>query len=99
MKNWYIGQRIVALRDHPGEAFKVGDEFVIQGLKNSYCKCNSIDIDIGAREEGVGYCNECGATEPNPTDVCWFSELNFSPLDEIESAISELMESVNVVEV
>ena len=93
--NWYIGQDIVAIKDHTGGLFKRGDEFKIKGLCESPCKCKSrikgaILIDIGytdSRYSGT-QCISCGLVH----NEFWFREYRFAPLDPIKEAISQLME-------
>lgn len=92
--NWYIGQDIVAVRDHRKGIFKRGDEFKIKALRGSSCKCNDIEIDIGERLEDcdIMTCRICSTLIIEKTTIWWFSDLNFAPLDPIKEAISELME-------
>ena len=94
--NWYIGQDIVAVRDHGQGAFKRGDEFKIKGLTSSFCKCDAVQIDIGinplANHSDYSRCKICDTRTYSPK-IWWFSERNFAPLDPIKEAISELMES------
>lgn len=97
MKNWYIGQRIVAIRNHPNGLFKTGDEFTIKALKSAFCKCDYIAVDIGIRVSGKCFCSKCQIWDKETTDEWWIYSFYFSPLDEIESAISELMTEVNRV--
>jgi len=93
--NWYIGQDIVAVRDHIDGEYKAGDEFKIKGLCESPCKCKSrikgaILIDIGytdSRYSGTR-CLTCGLVH----DKFWFREYCFAPLEPIKEAISQLME-------
>lgn len=90
--NWYIGQEIVAVRDHPQGVFKEGDTFVIKGLRGSPCKCHSIDIDVGIKSSGGhSLCGVCGYRGGKNGLYWWFSEQNFAPLDTI-CDISELMD-------
>lgn len=101
MSNWYIGQRIVAIRNHSKGRFKVGDEFVIKGLQSSACKCNEVEIDIGHKHNYSGdkyefVCPDCNQPYPITSFTQWYSETNFSPLDKIEQAISELMWEVQI---
>lgn len=102
MSNWYIGQRIVAIRDHSQKVFKRGDEFTIKGLQTPECKCKGVEIDIGHKHnyDSNRYdfiCPYCIHRYPITSFIWWFDEVMFAPLDEMEQAISELMESVNVV--
>ena len=93
--NWYIGQDIVAINNHVSGNFKRGDEFKIKALRDSSCKCNDIEIDIGIRVDGydITCCRVCSTDILEKTTIWWFSDRNFAPLDPIKEAISELMES------
>jgi hypothetical protein len=97
--NWYIGQDIVAVRDHSQGIFKRGDEFKIKGLKQAPCNCKHIDIDVGFGSQGDF--NECaGCGFKNKSDLIWWiHETCFEPLDPIKEAISELMERTQVTEI
>lgn len=92
--NWHIGQRIVAIVDHPDGCFKKGQEFVIQGLRKSPCRCGYILIDIGKiTRKSFGYCLDCTGFYPKKDPTAWFWEKRFAPIDEWESFdISELTE-------
>ena len=96
MKNWYIGQRIVAIRDHGKGLFKRGDEFTIHGLRGSSCRCHHVEIDIGHRD--TPHYTRCVNCEnlTYSSGTLWFDEVSFAPLDELEQAIEELLEEVNV---
>ena len=98
--NWYIGQDIVAVRDHTNKVFKLGDEFKILGIIETPCKCGgSVMIDIGYFDPRfIGtQCPKCGFYFGDKQFV--FYESNFAPLDPIKEAISELMEESNVVKI
>ena len=90
---WYIGQRIVAIKSH-SPYYKIGDEFTIKGLRSPFCKCGYIMVNVGIPNI-IGHitttCGACHKTEPTE-NILFFPETNFSPLDEMEQAISELME-------
>ena len=78
---WYIGQRIVAVKDTL--QFKKGDEFVIKDITyGGVCKCDSIGFDIGLRNSaGDLYCCTCHTTVKNGY-VLWKDHTFFAPLDE-----------------
>lgn len=83
--NWYIGQRIIVIRNHSQGFFKKGDEFIIKGLSESICNCKGLLIDIGIRvnTRQVGRivrCRYCRGTYIK-SNVAWFSEINFQPFD------------------
>lgn len=82
MSNWYIGQRIVA----------------IKGLKQRPCGCNGLLIDIGYKAlSATDSCCYCPDRRRNLDGVWWYSDAMFAPLDELEQAISELLEETDVV--
>ncbi len=98
--NWYIGQDIVAVRDHEDKAYKAGDEFKIRGLRGSTCLCKVVEIDIGIIDnDGEYYCDCCGIESIEHTGLWWQDERDFAPLDPIKEAISELMEHTQVAPV
>lgn len=98
--NWYIGQDIVAIKDHDQGGFKMGDEFKIKGLSSSFCKCNYILIDIGVNplvnHSNYSRCSNCDS-RIYTANIWWFSERKFAPLEPMREAISELIkESLTV---
>lgn len=90
---WYIGQRIVAIKDHSEGRFKKGDEFTIKGLRMAPCGCGHVQIDIGLSDPSVTHnqCNRCGKEEKYK-GVLFYSERCFAPLEPIEEAIHNLLE-------
>jgi hypothetical protein len=95
--NWYIGQEIVAVKSHPHGHFVKGQDYVIKGLRDSQCKCNEVEIDIGVRDNYNAFCcKHCNTTIRGKFTVCFFSETNFAPK---QSTYSEAeIENVNVDE-
>lgn len=84
--NWYIGQKIVAVRDHSEGFFKIGQEFRIRSIKESICKCKKTLIDIGmdAGDEYDGASTNCRICK----SVCcvsfgemFFNERCFAPIE------------------
>ena len=99
--NWYIGQDIVAVRDHSDGKFKRGDEFKIKGLQLPQCKCKEVEIDVGHTHNlnGEKYdfiCVDCNTVYPIGSFIQWYGESCFAPLDPIKEAISELTEQTQV---
>lgn len=100
--NWYIGQRIVAVRSHSQGKFKKGDEFTIKGLRSSFCKCKEVEIDIGINGGGNGMlCPMCGM-DTEDGNVHWFSEIMFAPLqdhpDLSETTYEDIMQEIEQLE-
>lgn len=81
--NWYISQRVVAVKCHSQGLFKRGDEFVVKGLRGSLCKCRTILIDIGMEAWGIEMgCIKCNTHHiPNPSQIHWFHETCFAPIE------------------
>lgn len=88
---WYIGQPIVAIRNHSRGDFKKGDEFTIVSLMQAECRCKNVLIDIGIRCDYLGIvdCEDCGGVSEKGTNINWYDEVCFAPLD---TDISELIE-------
>ena len=93
--NWYIGQEIVAIRNHRQGVFKKGDTFTIKSLRGSRCNCGGILIDIGVNaREHIGLkvsCDTCRITYVKD-NIWWMHESNFYPID---FDISELTDILN----
>lgn len=90
MKNWYIGQEIVAIKDQYNGLFKEGDTFTIKSLRESPCACKNVDIHIGMYHEAkTEECLKCKSKLYRNTNIAWFNENSFKPLDELTD-ISEL---------
>lgn len=90
MKEFYVGQDVVAIRDHSQGKFKEGEVFPIKGLKNGCCEGSSLHIDIGVFRIGnIAQCPRCYSILES--DIIWFNSISFRPLDELTN-ISELTE-------
>lgn len=89
---WYIGQPIVAIRNHTKGKFKKGDEFTIKGLRTSNCYCPETEIDIGfLKEFNISSCPSCKKEWVENTNQSWFSEKSFAPLDVDISELTEIL--------
>jgi len=57
---FYIGQEVVAIRDHEGW-FKKGDEFRITSITPSQCACPGWEVTIGITDgDEFFHCDDCG---------------------------------------
>lgn len=93
--DWYIGQPIVAIKDHSQGDFKKGDEFTILGIHESFCTCKHILLDIGNRFDlrcQYVICKRCFLKYSRTSDVLWYNEVCFAPLD---GNIDELIETLH----
>jgi hypothetical protein len=92
MKNFYIGQEIVAIDDHSQGKFKTGNTFFIKSLRIGTCGCDTIDIDIGVlKTRDTQKCLQCGKVFINNTQSWWFDSKHFVPLDSLmNEEIAEL---------
>lgn len=93
MGNWYIGQDIVAIKDHIDGQFKEGETFVVKALTKAFCKCQKVLIDVGFKKNyNTLRCGQCN-TEKYVGDITqlFYSENNFAPLDTLAD-ITEITE-------
>jgi len=91
MKEFYVGQDVVAIEDHPQGKFRENDTFVTQGLRSPKCGCDFLEINIGLPTMALFHlCSFCGSTQ-NSEENCYFASTRFRPLDELTN-ISELTE-------
>ncbi len=103
--NWYIGQPIVAIKNHSYGMFKIGQEFEIKQLKLNPCRCGDRHVLIHV---GINYqnrfgvyrdeCANCKSKGPATTDpTTFFHERCFAPLDIDLSEIHEALKQTEPV--
>jgi len=92
--NWYIGQPIVAILNHSQGKFKKGDEFTIKGLRQNFCNCKGVNIDVGICSPGDTFeCDICNVKVPDLDIKHWFHEDCFAPVDVDISELTEIISS------
>lgn len=75
MSKFYIGQKIVAIKDHSQGVFKKGDEFTVFNI----VKCCEYLVDIGLKN-GIGsYCSYCN--KDISQNILFFNESRFAPIE------------------
>lgn len=99
--NWFINQDIVCIKTHSQGLVKEGDVFTIKGLREGYCKCTKVQINIGFTSIATtNKCSICHVGVKNTDSFSWLSENLFAPLDtltdisEIEEILSQPIESL-----
>lgn len=94
MSNWYIGQNILAVKDHTWGFIKKGAVYRIRGLRSGGCSCGKVEINIGvANPADAQTCKWCNFLTRNTDGFIWLCETNFAPIEEAD--LSELMEILN----
>ncbi len=103
--NWYIGQQIVAIVDHPDGFYKKDCVYVIYNIKDSSCLCPGKDFDIGVIwEESTGFiCDVCNYETlhlPIKNMIAWFHESDFAPLlsQEQEEELNDVIQNLIAIE-
>jgi hypothetical protein len=92
---FYIGQDIVAIKDHSQGRFKEGDIHIVKALREGFCNCVSLLIDIGVMDNiSINRCTKCRTTISDNKNTTWFGANYFKPLDELTN-IDELKEVLN----
>lgn len=94
---FYIGQKIVAIRNHSQGVFKEGDEFTVLNVMEAYCKCTAQLVDIGFSLQGRLYCNKC-RLDGGYSNIHFFGSENFAPLENYSNSFSIAMELVQEME-
>lgn len=86
---FYVGQRVVAICDHSEGAFKKGQEFVIQGIRPTNCKCGIWDVNVGILDDSYNtslfiMCGRCNTINRQTSDnkYWWFDATRFVPIQE-----------------
>lgn len=86
---WYIGQPIVAIKNHQKGRFKKGEEFTTKGLTQKQCCDKIILIDIGFGIDTV--CSICGRSN----GFAGYGSDLFAPLDVDISELTEILTNEN----
>jgi len=89
--DFYVGQEVVAIKDHSQGRFKKGQEFVILGIKKG-CKHYPLLIDIGVKESVMyeSHCNEC--SHKIFDNILWFCASCFTPKQQLsQTTYNEVM--------
>lgn len=92
--NFYVGQEIVAIKDHSQGDYKKGDEFVILGIKKGCC---NVLLNIGIIYDFKGYsgfteCLICGNIAKSD-GYCWYSQSCFAPKQQLsETTYNDIQE-------
>lgn len=96
---FYVGQKVVAIRDHSIGKYKKGDEFIVLNVKDCNCKCNYALIDIGFSAISIiDECNLCGLRKVNKDNIWWFGSKNFAPLESYRESYSIAIQLVQEME-
>lgn len=79
---FYIGQRVVAIRDHSKGNFKKGDEFVIQNIRPNTCNCIGWEVYIGINNPIWFFqiCYHCKAFYPTDNGKMYYRHTSFAPI-------------------
>lgn len=76
---FYVGQRVVAVRNHPQGYFKIGDEFTVLEIAEYCCGvCIRIDDNMDMH---VGTCITHG--EEPPRNGRFFDQVCFAPIQDL----------------
>lgn len=80
---FYVGQRVVCVKDNSSKSIKKGQEFSVLGLNQFSCGCWSIDIGIKSESPRTG-CGEHGLhqTAKCNNGIKWFHVKLFAPIEQ-----------------
>ncbi len=78
---FWVGQKVVAIKNHSQGVFKKGDEFIVKAVKINHCNCCKFVIHIGIpnAQRGFLYCKRCLATYTKNWNEWWFNPALFAP--------------------
>jgi len=95
---FYVGQKIVAIKDHSEFAFKKGDEFIVLDIKLTPC-CKEQILDIGkTKGSDYSYCVKCDNLYRDWSNVWAFKHYMFAPLEEYSDSMSIAMQLVQEID-
>ncbi len=78
---FYVGQELVAIKDHEDGYFKKGDEFNVITIQKSNCKCPGWDVSVGLLCRTVmQHCSVCMSMDlETQSGFALFHSTNFAP--------------------
>lgn len=79
---FYIGQKVVAVKDHIDGNFKKGDVFTVIDIRKGCC---NFEVNVINKKTPFGYqtCSKCDSMYDS--DVIYHRETWFAPVQEISS--------------
>lgn len=91
MSKFYIGQKIVAIKDHSQGIFKKGDEFTVLGITRC-CGYDGYDlIEIYVNDGNIGTkCTKCNFVHYGD----WFCESCFAPIELSTTTFEDVIKQV-----
>ena len=103
-----IGKRVICIKGFldpfSGNRVKLGQEFLLLGIKKASCGCHDIDLDVGlkAQKNWDMFCEFCGCGYPHPLDeIQWVSSIYFAPINDLELSdisLEDLLEEIGITE-
>lgn len=95
IKPFYVGQKVVAIKDHSNKRFLRGQEFTVTGIINGCCDMSKWVITIGIADISIESCKclYCGKAKPVINELI-FNSTCFAPTSNNFKSISytEVME-------
>lgn len=87
MAKFFVGQRVVAIREHSQGKFRKGIEYIIRG---NYKPCCTNLVDIGVIGTGILSNCVCNKIFESPDETHWFDENSFAPVELSDLTIEKL---------
>lgn len=87
---FYVGQRVVAVRDSNCGKIKKGQRFIIADMIPAYCSCREWLVDVGLVGNSPRcMCYSCYSTMIWKDNTHWKNAAIFAPIDERTVSIPE----------
>ncbi len=87
---FYVGQRVVAVRDSNCGNIKKGQRFVISEIIPAHCSCRRWLVDVGiVGTNTYNTCYTCHSTMKWKDNTHWKNPAIFAPIDERTVSIPE----------
>ena len=86
---WYIGQKILCIKNHSKNVVTKGQEFIVLGVLAPDCVCNLYALNIGYPTDfAIFKCPDCSAMQDySKESIYWFCETLFIPIEYLENSI------------
>lgn len=82
---FYVGQKVVAIKNNTDNIFKKGMTFTIFGVRDSTCRCGTQEVNIGMVDRDPNpfcMCRSCSGVYKDSSGMHWFFATSFAPIEE-----------------
>lgn len=89
MQNFEAGKKVIAIRDHPEMAYRSGEVYRLNSIRDTMCKCSNPLLDIGLHNDyRYWVCDVCYDSGRVEDGIFWAASVDFAPYDDSLSDVT-----------